>query len=502
MTAGETGWICATSDAADRLIAAEEPLAGLQLRCGGELPGTIAVPALLETVRKARRYQLKLARALQAQDGENAIAAWAEVQPRRDGEPGCEILLRNWQTTPLPAESAVEIGGLQQEIDRHVAELTARLDAGQRVLTVAADASDLADLAAAMQAGAGRPWTEFVAIEGSSHRQPLHWRLLDGAALSVPGSDRNWRATLLPQQSGGGEPSGFELLLTARQPLRRSTMITEPPPREPPAPQFGTIGREIAPVLRQPIARIIANAETIRTRLAGPLAKEYADYAADIAAAGQHLLGLVDDLADLEVVEAEDFATAAERIDLAEVARQAAAILGVRASEKRIVVETPVVEDVLPALAEFRRVLQILLNLIGNAIRYSPEGSRIRILLSRDDQRARVTVADEGPGLSPQDQARVFEKFERLGRSGDGGSGLGLYIARRLARAMGGDLTVAGAPGEGARFTLDLPGEGAAGQPGYYPDRRNLLHLPRIPGLGANGSAPAGEPDENQPDRS
>ena len=81
----------------------------------------------------------------------------------------------------------------------------------------------------------------------------------------------------------------------------------------------------------------------------------------------------------------------------------------------------------------------------------------MRLTVAADGERAAVTVADEGTGLSPQQQARVFDKFERLGRSGDGGSGLGLYISRRLARTMGGDLTVESAPGEGARFTLELP---------------------------------------------
>ena len=111
----------------------------------------------------------------------------------------------------------------------------------------------------------------------------------------------------------------------------------------------------------------------------------------------------------------------------------------------------------LPAVAEFRRVLQLLLNLVGNAIRYSPEGSTVRLELSSGEGAARVTVIDQGPGLSAQDQARVFEKFERLGRSGDGGSGLGLYISRRLARAMGGELSVASEPGKGACFTLVVP---------------------------------------------
>jgi signal transduction histidine kinase len=71
--------------------------------------------------------------------------------------------------------------------------------------------------------------------------------------------------------------------------------------------------------------------------------------------------------------------------------------------------------------------------------------------------RAAITVADQGPGLSAAQQAKAFEKFERLGRSGDGGSGLGLYISRRLARAMSGELSVESIPGEGARFTLELP---------------------------------------------
>jgi len=470
----------AVSDADDRLILADEPLAGLQLRCGGELPGTIAVPALLETVRKSRHYQLKLARMLSAQDGSHAVTAWVEVEPRRDGESGCDILLRNWRAAPLPAENPELAASLHREIDRQLAELAARLDGRQRLLAVEAEAADLQALAISMRAGIGRPWTEFVTIEGYSHRQPMHWRLLDGASVSVAGSARSWRATIVPQEGRDAEPSGFELLLTAREPAVPAARPSATGGEQSASPPFGSIGREIAPVLRQPIARIIANAETIRTRLAGPLAREYADYAADIATAGQHLLSLVEDLADMEVVEREDFSTAADRIDLAEVARQAAGILGVRASEKHIAMETPPAGAELPAIAEFRRVLQILLNLIGNAIRYSPEGSRISVSVAREDGRARAIVTDDGPGLEPEDQARVFEKFERLGRSGDGGSGLGLYISRRLARAMGGELSVESEEGEGASFILDLPADPGASESEDSADRGDRP-LPRIP---------------------
>ena len=255
------------------------------------------------------------------------------------------------------------------------------------------------------------------------------------------------------------------------------------------------VGRDLAPVLRQPITRIIANAETIRTRLAGPIADEYANYASDISAAGQHLLALIDDLVDLEAVEAEGFSTAADRIDLAEVARQASGILGVRARERGIVIDAPKLGESLPAIAEFRRALQVLLNLVGNAIRYAPSDSQIWVRLEDGERLARVIVADQGPGIPAEDQPRVFEKFERLGRSGDGGSGLGLYISRRLARAMGGDLSVESAPGQGARFILDLPADTAP----YADATSGMLdgtengafirsRLPKIPSRRSNGN--------------
>lgn len=467
MTAPGTSLASARSDSTDALIAADEPLAALQRSCGGEIPGTIAIPALLELVRKARGFGLKLGRTIRATDGEDSISAWIEVQPADDG--GCSITVRSWQTAAMPSEDTSGVTAHRAAIERDLAELSARLDAQQNLLAVESGAADLSDLAAAMRTGIGRPWTDFVTITGGTHQQPLHWRLLDGAAVTLAGSDRGWRARLLPHEVPGGEPAGFELFLTAETPLPRRpanpAALRVPDQPVMPSNGPGLVGRDIAPVLRQPIARIIANAETIRTRMAGPLAEEYSQYAADIAAAGQHLLSLVEDLADLEVVESEDFNTAPDRIDLADVARRAAGILGVRAQEHGIAIDAPKLGEHLPAIAEFRRVLQVLLNLVGNAIRYSPDASQVWIRLESAGARARVIVADQGPGLSDEQQGRLFEKFERLGRSDAAGSGLGLYISRRLARAMGGDLTVESAPGQGARFILDVPADLLAAAP-------------------------------------
>jgi signal transduction histidine kinase len=96
------------------------------------------------------------------------------------------------------------------------------------------------------------------------------------------------------------------------------------------------------------------------------------------------------------------------------------------------------------------------MNLLTNAIRYTPEGGQIWIRADREADLAALIIADQGKGIASEDQARIFEKFERVDTSEAGGTGLGLYIARRLARAMGGDLAVDSAPGQGSRFTFTL----------------------------------------------
>ena len=209
--------------------------------------------------------------------------------------------------------------------------------------------------------------------------------------------------------------------------------------------------------MRQPLGRIIANAETIGVKLHGPLRDNYASYAKDIANAAKHLIELVDDLSDLEAVERAGFKTAPDKIELGDVARRVAGLLALKAADHQIQIITPAPEQKVPATAEFRRVIQILLNVVNNAIRYSPDGSKIRIDIAELNGVACITVSDQGTGIAPEDAEKIFAKFERLGRSGDGGSGLGLYISRRLARAMGGELSVSTATGGGACFALTLP---------------------------------------------
>lgn len=451
------------TDARDRLLSADAPLAELHERCGGDLPGTLAIPELLALVRQARRMGLKIARGFSAYDGDAEVSGFARIHPLgEDDGGGCEVLVENWQRSPLTPQSQREFAERLDAIDRATAEVSARLDARQRLQVLSARARDAGELEAAALSAPGTLWSELVALQDITHHQPLHWRLLDGAACRFAGSVRDWRVRLIPLGSDPHNPAGFELLLIAEQPLAETAGGDRSEPDTPDTSPTRLVGTALTPVLRQPVARIIANAETMRARLAGPLREEYSEYAGTIASAGQHLAAMLDDLADLEVVETPGFSTAKEPVDLADAASRAAGILGVRAHNRETALVVEGERGTAVASAEFRRVLQILINLVGNAIAYAPAASTVTIsAMPVAGGRVAVNVADQGPGISPEQAARIFDKFERLGRDSDGGkdkgSGLGLYISRRLAEAMEGTLTVGPAPGGGALFTLELP---------------------------------------------
>jgi signal transduction histidine kinase len=215
--------------------------------------------------------------------------------------------------------------------------------------------------------------------------------------------------------------------------------------------------RQLDEALRLPITRIIANADQISARVNGPIRQDYAGYANDISAAGRHLLGLIDDISDMQTVEQQDFRAITESVDLADIARRAAGLLKVRAADQSVRIDAPTMDEAIEAKGDFRRVLQIIVNLLSNAVRYSPRGSSVWIRTEIEGDLAAIIVADQGKGISIEDQARIFEKFERVDPSEPGGTGLGLYISRRLARAMGGDINVDSAPGQGSRFVLTLP---------------------------------------------
>jgi signal transduction histidine kinase len=210
--------------------------------------------------------------------------------------------------------------------------------------------------------------------------------------------------------------------------------------------------------LRTPLNAIIGFTRIV-SRNAQTLPTKQIDNLGKILVSAEHLLGLIDEIIDLSRIEAGQVRVEIAETSFADLLREVTDSLEplVDRSRVRLVVEAlPGV----PAIATDRdKLRQILLNLLSNAVKYTDEGS-IEVRSRRVDGRLRISVSDTGVGVAANELDRIFEEFyraeaktTRLRR----GTGLGLSISRRLAKALGGDITVASWPGIGSIFTLDLP---------------------------------------------
>lgn len=418
------------------LLRADRPLAELHARAGGAEGGIIACPALFSLGQIVSTLHMRLARAVMVSDGRDNVELWVEAAPK-DGNVQLNIL--NWRTCVPSLGLAVSNSAWDVHLyfDEALRLVGSRGATGDLILTEDFG-SQARELLVKILGNAHAEALEYVSDFRALERKQV--LLADGRSLEISG---------FPIESIGARPSGYVCQLHVLNNGERHT--------HPVGTSGALFGKNLAPALRQPLNRIIANAETIGGELLGPIRQNYATYARDIAHAARHLAALVDDLGDLEAVERADFSTAKDIIELGDVARRVVGLLALKAADHSISFVVPDAHILVPATAEFRRVLQIMLNLGTNAIRYSPDGSIVTITAEGQADCAILRVCDQGPGIKPDDRERIFEMFERLGRTGDGGSGLGLYISRRLARAMGGELTVSDAEGGGAVFTLRLP---------------------------------------------
>ncbi|HYJ81227.1 MAG TPA: HAMP domain-containing sensor histidine kinase [Allosphingosinicella sp.] len=426
----------------------------LHRAAGGEESGPLAVPQIAALARLARRLGIVISRGAVAAEGEADLDLWVRAEPK---EGWIDLAITGWVARPARAPAPAPSSERQADFLRAGADWMWETDSALRLTTVSAAAAAAAGRTPAQLVGQ-RLVTLFRLAEGKDGELPLldalaEQRRFDGQLAELRGGrGGRYRLAGIPLIDGSGRFSGFRgsaAALPAGAPA--------PLPAAEPHPEPGAFGERLDKALRAPLARIIASAETIGAQGEGPIKNDYAGYAGDIATAGRHLLALVDDLVDLQAIERPDFHPETEEIDLADVARRAAGLLAVRAGERRVRIDSPAANDGLPAAGDFRRALQIVVNLLTNAIRYSPEGGQIWIRADREGDLAALVIADQGKGIAEEHQARIFEKFERVDPSEAGGTGLGLYIARRLARAMGGDVAVDSAPGQGARFTFTLP---------------------------------------------
>lgn len=442
-------------DAEGRLIEADPPLAALQAQAGGSDGGVLAVPQIAALARLAQRLGITISRAAVAASGEEDLDLWVRAEPE-----GREVTLAITGWTLRPARPAAPSPLRERESDflRAAADWTWETDDTLRVTVLSPGAG--AAIGSAPSLYVGKQLTRlFRFLEDADGGLPIltalaeHRSFEEQAAELRGGRKGRFRLSGVPLIDGGGNFAGFRGAAVAET----GEAVPDEAHETETAREGSAFGERLDQALRGPLAHIIDNAERLRAQPEGPLRRDYAGYADDIASAGRHLLALVDDLVDLQAVERPDFRPDAEPIDLADLARRAAGLLAVRAADRGVTIDAPGADELLPATGDFTRTLQILMNLIANAVRYTPEGGEVWVRCEQESDLAALIVADQGKGIAPEDQERIFDKFERVDPTEPGGTGLGLYIARRLARAMGGDISVDSAPGQGARFTFTLP---------------------------------------------
>jgi len=426
-------------DNVGRLIAADPELEALQREAGAAIGQILALPQILAVAQLARELGTPVSRPAIAASADQDIDLWVHATPDGD-EVG--LSLERWTVrppagprlgSPFAGEADLQPGAVHHEWEA---------DEELRLISVSGDLAEL--LGFDVAECAGLPLTKVFRLEENDEGDmPLV------AALAARHGFSGQRARSRADESQSIALAG-EVVTSADGGFAgfRGTAEVEggsPPAR---ANQIAYFDEALDEVLRAPLDRIIDSAERIVERADGPLRSDYASYGNDIAAAARHLLSVVRGMGDDAVQDQQ-------AIDLTALSAEAVVMLEATAEERGVEIEMESSQPLMGTGQE-RAVIQIIVNLVGNAIRYSPQGKTVQLSFGRTHGTASVTVTDEGPGIAVADQQRIFERFERA-EPREEGAGLGLAISRRLARSMGGDVTLDSSPGKGARFTLTLP---------------------------------------------
>src|SRR5262249_5030857 len=211
--------------------------------------------------------------------------------------------------------------------------------------------------------------------------------------------------------------------------------------------------------LRTPLNAIIGFSEVLNERMFGELNEKQDEYLKDIYASGQHLLSLINDILDLSKIEAGRMELEVTDFDLPAAIDNALILVRERASRRGITLGRAIDDRVGMIRGDERKVKQVLLNLLSNALKFTPEGGRIDVRAAMNDGMAEISVTDTGVGIAPEDQEAIFEEFRQVGTADKKveGTGLGLALSRKFIELHGGRIWVKSHVGQGSTFTFTIP---------------------------------------------
>ena len=211
--------------------------------------------------------------------------------------------------------------------------------------------------------------------------------------------------------------------------------------------------------LRTPLNAILGYTEMMVDGLYGDVPEKAQGVLERVQANGRHLLGLINDVLDLSKIEAGQLSLAVEEYSVGDMVSTVMSATESLARTKNIALVSAVPQGLPRGMGDARRLTQVLLNLVGNAIKFTDEG-KVEIRARQQGDRFKISVVDTGPGIAPADQAKIFEEFQQVDNTSTrkkGGTGLGLSISRKIVELHGGRITVESDVGKGSNFKITIP---------------------------------------------
>jgi signal transduction histidine kinase len=211
--------------------------------------------------------------------------------------------------------------------------------------------------------------------------------------------------------------------------------------------------------LRTPLNAILGYTELINDGIYGEVPEKISEVMERVQASGRHLLGLINDVLDLSKIEAGQLKLSVNEYSFNDIVQSVISGVESLAAEKKLKLTTDLAPDLPTGRGDERRVAQVLMNLVGNAIKFTDKGE-VAVSVTAPESIFLASVRDTGPGISAEQQQMIFEEFQQVDSSSTrkkGGTGLGLAIAKRIVELHGGRIWVESVPGKGATFSFSLP---------------------------------------------
>jgi len=258
-----------------------------------------------------------------------------------------------------------------------------------------------------------------------------------------------------------GEPSGVLVLLqdvterVAREEELRTALQRAEVASQSKSEFLASMSHE----LRTPLSAVVGYMELLEGDMVGPVAPEQKRYLGRVKAAAHHLISIIEEILTFSRVDAGKEVVHRETLDVVQIARDVEELLEPQAARKGLDLSVALPDHRVVTDTDGTKLRQILINLLGNALKFTDEGA-VSLEMSLAGDSAQFCIRDSGPGIEPADLERIFDPFTQVDQSlkrRKGGTGLGLPVSRRLALLLGGSLSVESEPGKGTAFTLQIP---------------------------------------------